>query len=148
MKKKHILLLLIVAIIGLMSFYIYFEMSKEEESYYDIVNYNQLDIIKEENDYVILYVKQDGCYHCDQVEPIVNDLAKEETYKVVSIIGNREGNEDIYENLNISGTPTIVFFLNGKEMDKIDGEFNKETLERKVEEIYSEESCSNCSVFN
>lgn len=145
MKKKHIILLMIISITLLAVSYAFIQLNKKSSSNYNVVKFDQLDDIKNEYEYFILYIKQKGCISCEQVEPIINNLIKDNQIKIMSIFGDDAENKGVYESLDVSVTPTIIFFQNGLEIDRIVGLFSEESLLKKMDVLYSNYIHSNKS---
>jgi thioredoxin-like negative regulator of GroEL len=62
-----------------------------------------------------------GCGHCREIEPVLQKVAemvksKEKIFRVNTAVDQELANQ--YE---ISGTPTIVLFLDGKEVGRVEG---------------------------
>jgi thioredoxin 1 len=62
-----------------------------------------------------------GCSHCQQLEPVLQRVAemlktKQKIFRVNVAV--ERGLADAYA---IHGTPTLVMFLNGKEIERVDG---------------------------
>jgi thioredoxin 1 len=62
-----------------------------------------------------------GCAHCRVLEPILQQVAtrvesKEKLFRV-----NIAVEEGLAESYGINGTPTLIMFLNGREVGRVDG---------------------------
>lgn len=62
-----------------------------------------------------------GCAHCRVLEPILQQVAarvgsKERIFRV-----NIAVEESLAESYGINGTPTLIMFLNGREIRRVDG---------------------------
>lgn len=62
-----------------------------------------------------------GCAHCRTLEPILQQVAarvgaKERIFRV-----NIAVEESLAESYGINGTPTLIMFLNGQEIRRVDG---------------------------
>ena len=62
-----------------------------------------------------------GCAHCRTLEPILQQVAarvgaKERIFRV-----NIAVEESLAESYGINGTPTLIMFLNGREIRRVDG---------------------------
>lgn len=134
MKKIITFFLLLVSCTA--AFIIYKNVTNEKIDYKNIT-YNKLSKEKKENENLILFVKQDGCTHCEKVKPVINNYSKKKKIKVVAITINKEKNESKFNNdLDIKGTPTIIFYHKGNEVNRIVGEFSENqflNIARKVE---------------
>ena len=62
-----------------------------------------------------------GCEHCREIEPVLQKVAemvkaKEKIFRV-----NTGADQELANRYEISGTPTIVMFLGGKEVGRVEG---------------------------
>jgi thioredoxin 1 len=77
------------------------------------------------------------CGPCRLVAPIMDELA--ETYKGRAVVGNMdvEENNDTVERYSIRNVPTVLFFKNGEEVDKLVGSVPKDKFVEKMEALLS-----------
>lgn len=75
------------------------------------------------------------CGPCRMVGPIVEELAQE--YQGKAVVGkvDVDVNQDISVEYGIRNIPTILFFKDGKVVDKVVGVVPKEQLEQKLKAI-------------
>ncbi|WP_457590383.1 thioredoxin [Geoglobus sp.] len=73
------------------------------------------------------------CMPCRMIAPIVEQLAKEYAGKVVFAKLNTDENPAIAGRYGITGIPTLIFFKNGRPVDKVVGALPKAELKRWVE---------------
>ena len=62
-----------------------------------------------------------GCVHCREIEPVLQQVAemvksKEKIFRV-----NTADDQELTDTYEIQGTPTVVMFLNGKEVARVEG---------------------------
>jgi thioredoxin 1 len=62
-----------------------------------------------------------GCAHCGAIEPVLQQVAemiksREKVFRV-----NTGLDQDLAEGYNIQGTPTLVMFLDGQEVGRVEG---------------------------
>lgn len=62
-----------------------------------------------------------GCVHCREIEPVLQHVAdmvksKEKIFRV-----NTADDQELTDSYDIQGTPTVVMFLNGKEVGRAEG---------------------------
>jgi len=62
-----------------------------------------------------------GCVHCREIEPVLQQVAemvksKEKIFRV-----NTADDQELTDSYEIQGTPTVVMFLNGKEVGRAEG---------------------------
>jgi thioredoxin 1 len=84
---------------------------------------------------VVIDVFATWCGPCQQVAPIVDDLAKElvDKYKFVKI--NIDNDRDLAIKYNVSSIPTFIFIKNGEVVGKEMGYISKEDLKAKADEL-------------
>ncbi len=78
------------------------------------------------------------CGPCRMVSPVVEELAKEYAGKVAFAKMNTDENPDTPTGLGIRGIPTLIFYLNGEEADRVVGFAPKQVLKRKVDALLAE----------
>ncbi|KAI3385926.1 hypothetical protein SNEBB_005795 [Seison nebaliae] len=72
------------------------------------------------NRLVVLDFSAAWCAPCKMLEPVYNDLSQ----KYANCVFTRadiEGNEDLAEEMSIKSLPTVVFYRDGKELNRIIG---------------------------
>jgi thioredoxin 1 len=62
-----------------------------------------------------------GCVHCREMEPVLQQVAemvksKENIFRV-----NTADDQELTDSYEIQGTPTVVMFLKGKEVGRVEG---------------------------
>ncbi|MDI6730422.1 MAG: thioredoxin [Candidatus Altarchaeum sp.] len=72
------------------------------------------------------------CGPCRMIAPIVEELAKDYTGKIVFGKLNVDNNQQIPAQYGIMGIPTLLIFKNGQNVDKIVGAAPKSMLEAKI----------------
>lgn len=103
-----------------------------------LISVNKLiDLMAEEEDFILL-ISQTYCSHCISFKPIYNEVLKENnlTGYEIDLLTLTEKQEEHLEALikGIEGTPTTIFFKDGKELKhstRIVGGLNKEELTTK-----------------
>jgi len=75
------------------------------------------------------------CGPCRMIAPTVEELAKEYSGKIRVTKLNTDENPDIASRYKIMGIPTIIFFKNGQEADRIVGAVPKPQLKAKIESL-------------
>lgn len=103
------------------------------QKYYTEVNPSKLSQLIEKKESIIVFFKQDGCPHCEQVNPIVNDYAKKKKIKVYSVTINKYKTSQVIKKYNISGTPVLSLYKKGKEKARLVGGFTKEKFSKFIE---------------
>jgi thioredoxin 1 len=62
-----------------------------------------------------------GCEHCRVLEPILQQVATRVAAQETLFRVNIAVEEDLAGSYGINGTPTLIMFLNGKEVGRVDG---------------------------
>ncbi|HBI24867.1 MAG: thioredoxin [Nitrospirae bacterium RIFCSPLOW2_12_42_9] len=75
------------------------------------------------------------CGPCRMVSPIVDDLSKEYEGRVKVLKLNTDENPDVAGRYQIMGIPTIMFFKDGKVVDKLVGALSKPQYKEKIEKL-------------
>lgn len=73
------------------------------------------------------------CGPCRMVAPVIDELAKEMTGKIVFGKLNVDENPIVSGNLQIMSIPTILVYKNGNLVDRFVGAYPKEELKKKLE---------------
>lgn len=76
------------------------------------------------------------CAPCIVMAPIIEELAKEYAGKITFGKINVDENPDIAARFFIMSIPTLIFFKNEKELNRIIGLVPKEIINREIEKIY------------
>ena len=75
------------------------------------------------------------CGPCKMAEPVIEELAKDYEGKAVIAKINVDENQENGQKYNVSSIPTIIFFKDGKEVDRTMGVQSKNELVKKLEEL-------------
>ncbi len=119
---KKIIYFLIPILIVILS--IILMLDKSDHNYYKEVSPNELNELVKSKKTMIVFFKKNGCNHCEQVKPIINDYAKDSKLKVYSLTINKYSNMDkIINKYNIPGTPVVSYYEKGKEKSRLVGSF-------------------------
>lgn len=106
---------------------------------YTEVKLNELNSLIKRKKEIVVFIKKDGCSHCEQVNPIINDYAKKNSKKVYSITINRYNNMGkIVKEFNVPGTPVVIFYENGKEKNRIIGGFTEDKFYKYLQKAEKE----------
>ncbi|SFJ94669.1 MULTISPECIES: thioredoxin family protein [unclassified Bacillus (in: firmicutes)] len=84
--------------------------------------------IQEKKDQTI-YFYQTSCPHCHKVSPIIVPMAKDMNIDV-KVIDLENEPKAVWDELKITGTPTIIHFKEGKEVSRIEGEQPKDEFKK------------------
>ncbi len=83
--------------------------------------------------FVIVDFYADWCYPCQMLSPIIEELAEEYRGRVVFVKVNVDENQQLALKYGVMGVPTLVFIIDGREVDRIVGYVPKEYLKTKIE---------------
>ncbi|MGI6368534.1 MAG: thioredoxin [Anaerolineae bacterium] len=75
------------------------------------------------------------CGPCRMIAPIVEELANEYAGRLKVAKVNTDENPGTPSSLGIRGIPTLLFYVNGQEADRVVGVRPKDELKRKVDRI-------------
>ena len=84
----------------------------------------QKNIIEKKDSFIYFY--QTDCIYCQETSPIVIPMAEEMTIDLKNL--NLQEDNAGWETFQIEGTPTIVYYENGQEVDRIVGKQTEESL--------------------
>jgi len=75
------------------------------------------------------------CPPCHMIAPVIEELAKDYSGKVVFSKLNVDENQMVAAKYGIMAIPTLLIFKNGKLIDKLTGVLSKQYLERWVKSV-------------
>jgi len=82
---------------------------------------------------MLLDVWAEWCGPCRQLAPILDEISVEYENKIKIIKLNADENEELANQLNIRGLPTILIFLQTNEIERIVGFTSKKHLVQSLE---------------
>lgn len=95
----------------------------------------ELESAIEENSTVVVDCWADWCAPCKAIEPIIESLAEEYGDKAFFGKLDVDSEREIALDYGISSIPTILFFRDGKVVDRVIGAVPEKQLEKKLKEI-------------
>ncbi|HGA1025239.1 TPA: thioredoxin family protein [Bacillus cereus] len=126
MKKIIVFILITISILILIFLTTTKKDSKENTTnyYQNEIKTNELqnDILKQDEKFIYFY--QTNCHYCKKTSPIVVPMTKK--LNINMEILNLEKEPNGWNQFKIEGTPTIIHYKNGKEIDRIEGEYKEE----------------------
>ncbi|MBE7116702.1 MULTISPECIES: thioredoxin family protein [Bacillus] len=128
MKKIIIFVIVTLFLFGAITFFI----NKEEKNYYtNNINTKQLqeDITNKKDK--IIYFYQTNCSYCSKVSPVLIPMASEMDINLQTL--NLEKHQNGWNDFKIEGTPTIIHYQNGKEIDRLVGDNKSEVFKEWLE---------------
>ncbi|MCS7130327.1 MAG: thioredoxin [Archaeoglobaceae archaeon] len=97
------------------------------------LNSENFDEVMKKNENVVVDFWAEWCMPCRYIAPIIEELAKEYSGKVVFGKLNVDENQSVAVRFGISAIPTLIFFKNGKAMDQIVGAMPKKEIKRWID---------------
>ena len=77
------------------------------------------------------------CGPCRMVGPVVEELAGEYSGRLKVAKVNTDQNQQRAASLRIQGIPTLIFFKDGKEVDRVVGALPKPALKARIDSVLS-----------
>lgn len=104
------------------------------------VNDNNFEeVVLKSNKPVVVDFWAEWCGPCRAIGPIIEDLAREYEGKVVVAKLNVDENTVTSTNYDIRSIPTLLFFKNGKVVDKLIGAVPKSNIKAKIDALLQNE---------
>ena len=107
-----------------------FCLSGCSKSYVSEISYDEYKKLVDDKETFILEIMSDDCINCTKFSPKLEEVANE--YQVVVYtINSQELTNDQVDEFGISGTPTVLFYINGEEKTtsaRIIGNVSKEKI--------------------
>jgi len=129
MKNKWLIIFCIFVII-LIATSVF--LKENPEDYYNNLTYQEVKEKIKNNEKFILYVKQTDCKHCQSFTPKFTGVLSKYNLKanVLNLTDlTEEDRKDADLLLKVSGTPTVLFYENGSQIDtKIEGSKDKKII--------------------
>jgi len=76
------------------------------------------------------------CGPCKMMKPVITECAEEYKDKIKFGKVDVDSESEIAEENEIRSIPTLVFFKNGKQIDRISGYISKEELNEQIESVF------------
>ncbi|WP_147803535.1 thioredoxin family protein [Alkalicoccus halolimnae] len=104
--------------------------------YENIILPEELDSRLDEDGSAMVYFYSGQCQYCNETTPVIVPLAEDmnvdlELYNILEF-------DQGWDDYGIEGTPTVIYFENGEEADRISGMYGKETYEAFFEQAANE----------
>jgi len=75
------------------------------------------------------------CAPCRMIAPVIEELAEELSGRIKIAKVDVDSNQNIASELGIVSIPTLIFFKDGKEVERITGVVPKEQIKDRIDEI-------------
>lgn len=127
-KKIFICITLILIIFTTMSIIVYNEYYAKD--FYTKITYDQLEQNVNNSNVYIFFYKTD-CIPCSKFKKKLNEYIKSNNsiYSVKAItIGKSDIDESIIEKYKLKMSPTFIFYKNGKEIKRLEGNVSLESI--------------------
>jgi thioredoxin 1 len=102
------------------------------ESYVEADISNWTEEVSKSTILTVVYFWHEQCAYCMRLNPIFNEIAREYMGRVkfvkLNVLGN-SANREIAVNHGVMGTPTMMFFCNGRPVGQTVGLMSKQELE-------------------
>ena len=84
---------------------------------------------------VLVDFSAEWCPPCKMLKPVLERIALEYSEKMDFFGVDTDNNMELSQKFNISGVPTMIFFKNGKEVKKLVGFRDYDTLKREIDSM-------------
>lgn len=99
-----------------------------------LMNANTMEVVRKAialNELVVVDVYATWCPPCKALAPVLEQVA--DLCYIVKV--NNDEVPDAAVEFNVSGLPTVLFFKNGRELDRVLGLISREALEAKIKQL-------------
>ena len=91
------------------------------------------DTVSESDKLVVVDMWAEWCGPCKMMEPVLEEIAEEYSDKLKVVKLNIDQNQDTPLKFSVMNIPTLIFFRDGKEIDRVIGAFPKKQLLNRIE---------------
>lgn len=91
------------------------------------------DTVSELDKLVVVDMWAEWCGPCKMMEPMLEEIAEEYSDKLKVVKLNIDQNQDTPLKFGVMNIPTLIFFRDGKEIDRVIGAFPKKQLLNRIE---------------
>lgn len=134
MKKTVIIFFVILITCGIFTFS-FSKLLTTEKPLYQNISIDTIQDKLDNNQSFVLFLYQKTCLGCKEIKPIINSYVRKTGNQIYALdINGIDDKTYLIQNLNISGTPTVIFYKDGIEKGRILNIFNMELLESKIKE--------------
>jgi len=91
--------------------------------------------ISTDNKLVLVDMWAEWCGPCKMMEPVLEQIASEHKNSVRIVKLNIDQNQNTPIKYKVMNIPTLIFFKNGKEVDRVIGAIPKKQLAKKIESL-------------
>ncbi len=84
---------------------------------------------------IVVYFWASWCGHCKMYAPVFEELAQQYAGKIRFAKLNCDENADVANKCQVRGTPTMLIYKNGEQVDSIVGGIPKEQVQEKLDKL-------------
>jgi len=89
--------------------------------------------IKDSEKLVIVDMWAEWCGPCKMMDPVLEEIAEEHANSVRIVKINIDQNQETPLKFSVMNIPTLIFFRDGREIDRVIGASPKKQLSKKIE---------------
>jgi thioredoxin 1 len=108
-------------------------MADHTESYIDVTSQDFAEKVLSAPQMVVVDFSSERSGSCQIFDPEFAAISKEYQGRVTFAKLDVDSNEDLTSQWNVDGIPTVIFFKNGQEINRIKGIVMRDKLRRQVE---------------
>jgi thioredoxin 1 len=111
-------------------------MASKNDSAMEVTGKEFDELISNGHKLVVVDFFADWCMPCLMLAPIIEEMANEmKDVKFVKI--DVDDNQELAQRFQIRSIPTLIFFKDGEEVDKVVGGMDADSLEEKINNLIS-----------
>lgn len=100
-----------------------------------VTDQNFADLVLKSEIPVMVDFFAEWCGPCKMIAPVVDELSSEYEGKVLIVKVNVDESMETAQTYGIMSIPTIVFFKNGQEVDRVTGALPKDVFKEKLDNL-------------
>jgi thioredoxin 1 len=108
-------------------------MADSKVIYTDVTSQNFTDRVLQASQLVVVDFSADWSSACQILDPELEAVGAEYQERVMFVKLDVTQNEELTSQWNIDGVPTLIFFKNGQEINRIKGIMMRDKLRRQIE---------------
>lgn len=134
--KKIILILPLLLVIIIIGLYVVNSESIESVNYSNVSLEEYKNKLERKDDF-IMYVYKTSCGVCREMKPQINAAIEKSGAEVLALNADDEKNISVsfFKKYEIEKTPTLVFYEEGLEVDRLVGYYNEDDLLKFLQEL-------------
>ena len=90
-------------------------------------------MVSEPDKLILVDMWAEWCGPCKMMEPVLEEIAEEYSEKLTVVKLNIDQNQETPLKFGVMNIPTLIFFRDGKEVDRVIGAFPKKQLINRIE---------------